>query len=166
MITVKPEELLEKSKDDVFDVGAQKFYFEKLRPYMQDMLLTCRTDGELIRTIEKVINASDSFCQAEQYEELSDTYSVLLKGITDRAYFSTRPMRKAPEQEKEKVRELIAKVNDLLLILKYEKSAPPKEKYFKERVGYLSPNGENEDFVHRNMKTLNEAKPKERIPNI
>ena len=166
MISVRPDDLLEKTKDDVLDIGAQKFYFEKLRPYMQDMLLTCRTDGELIRTLEKVINASDSFCQAENYTELADTYTVLLKGITDKTYFVTGPIRKATEEEKNKVRELITKVNDLLLILRYEKPAVAKEKSVKERIGYNSPNGENEDYAKRNIKTLTEANPKDRIPNI
>lgn len=166
MISVRPDDLLEKSKDDVLQIGAHKFYFEKLRPYMQDMLLTCKTDGELIRTLEKVVNASDSFCQAEDWVNLADTYTVLLRGITDRAYFSTGPIRKAPEEEKNKVRELITKVNDLLLILKYEKPTEAKPKAVRERIGYISPNGENMDFAKRNMKTLNEAKPKERIPNI
>ena len=166
MLAVRPDDALEKTKSDVLEIGAQKFYFTNLRPYMQDMLLTCRTDGELIRTLEKVINASDSFCQAEQYEELADTYSVLLKGITDRSYFVTGPIRKATEEEKNKVRDLITKVNDLLLILKYEKSAPKKEKVVRERLGYLSPNGENMDFATRNMTTLTATNPKERIPNI
>lgn len=166
MITVRPDDLLEKSKDEVLEIGAQKFYFDKLRPYMQDMLLTCKTDGELVRTLEKVINASDSFCQAHQYSELADTYTVLLKGITDRSYFVTGPIRKATEEEKNKVRELIKKINDLLLIIRYEKPVPKKEKVIKERIGYISPNGENMDYAEHNMEMLNEAKPKERIPNI
>lgn len=165
MITVKPEEaMVTEKKKDLLEVGVQDFYFNKLRPYMQDMLLTCRTDGELIRTLEKVINASDSFCQAKNNTELAETYQVLLTGITDKSYFVTGPARRAPEEEKAKIRDLVTKINDLLLIIKCEPPVELKEKKLRGRIGY-SPSGENQDYSTHNMQSLNIPQPQKRIPN-
>lgn len=166
MMSVRPEEAVTtEKKKDLLDVGVQEFYFDKLRPYMQDMLLTCRTDGELTRTLEKVVNASDSFCQAKDYAQLYETYQVLLTGITDKSYFSTGPARKAPEEEKNKIRELVTKINDLFLIIKCEPVEVAEKETTRERIGY-SPSGENEDYMTHNMKSLNTPQPKNRIPNV
>lgn len=166
MISIKPEEVVAtEKKKDLLDIGVQDFYFHKLRPFMQNMLLTCRTDGELIRTLEKTINASDSFCQAKKNKELAETYDVLLTGITDKSYFSTGPAHKAPEEEKNKIRELATKINDLLLIIKCDPGEPVEKETTRERIGY-SPNGENMDYAMHNMQSLNIPQPKKRIPNV
>lgn len=166
MITVRPDEMVAtERKKDLLDVGVQDFYFNKLRPYMQDMLLTCRTDGELIRTLEKVINASDSFCQSKDNVQLAETYQVLLAGITDKSYFVSGPARRAPEEEKAKIRDLVTKVNDLLLIIKCEPPVEPVEKKQRDRIGY-SPSGENVDYSTHNMKALSAPQPQKRIPNV
>lgn len=157
-------ELQRKAKEHL-QVNASDFYFDKVRPFIQEMLLKCKTDGELIRTLEKVINASDSFCIQKDYMNLIDSFTTLEVAITDKNYFNG-VMKKAPEAEKEMVRELIEKISDLRMIIKCETPVEPEEKITKERLNYNSPVGENEDFVAHNMKTLNEPNPKNRIPNV
>lgn len=157
-------ELQRKAKDHL-QVSANDFYFDKVRPFMQEMLLKCRTDEELIRTLEKVVNASDSFCIQKDYENLMESFTTLEIAITDKNYFNG-VMKKAPEAEKEMVRELIEKISDLRMIVKCETPVEPEEKTTKERLNYNSPVGENEDFVVHNMKTLSEPNPKNRIPNV
>lgn len=169
-ITNQTYEELQKETKGYLDVSASEFYFDKVRPFMEDMLLTCKTDEELIRTIEKVINASDSFCIQKDYEKVADSFYVLEKAITDKSYFNG-VMRKAPEQEKEMVRELIGKISDLRMIIKCEPPYTPKEKEVKERLNYEpprgnSPIGENKDYDAHNMKVLTEPNPKPRIPNV
>ena len=167
-ITVQNE--YEKSKTGYLDIGANDYYFGKLRPFMKDMLLKCKTDGELLRTIDKVINASDSFCAKKDYVSVAESFDVLQTAITDKNYFNG-VMKKAPEAEKEMVRELITKISDLRMIIKCEEPYIPEEKKLKDRLNYEppkdnSPVGENKDYDTHNMKVLNEPNPKQRIPNV
>lgn len=155
---------MEKQRKGYLDINAKEFYFDKMRPFLEEMLMKCNTDAELTRTIYKVINASDSFCQKGEYDLLAESFDVLETAITDKNYFNG-VMKKAPEAEKEMVRELIGKITDLRMIIKCEPKQEIEEKPSKERIGY-SPIGENEDYAHRNMKTLSEPNPKMRIPNV
>ena len=160
----------EKETKGLLDINANDFYFDKVRPHMQEMLLKCKTDGELLRTLEKVINAADSFCIQGNYEMVAESFDVLQIAITDKSYFAG-VMSKAPEAEKEMVRDLITKISDLRMIIKCEPPFQPKEKKTKDRLNYEpsrngSPVGENKDFDVRNMKTLNTPNPKQRIPNV
>ena len=94
---------LERNSKGLLDVSASDFYFDKVRPHMQEMLLKCKTDKELIRTIEKVINAADSFCVQNNYGMVAESFDVLEVAIKDKSYFAG-VMSKAPEVEKEMVR--------------------------------------------------------------
>lgn len=160
---------LERDSKGLLDISASEFYFEKVRPHMQEMLLKCRTDKELIRTIEKVINSADSFCVQGNYEMVATSFDTLQVVITDRNYFNG-VMSKAPEAEKEMVRDLITKISDLRMIIKCEPPYEAKPKQIKDRLNYErkanSPIGENKDYDIHNMKVLNESSPKKRIPNI
>lgn len=169
-ITNKEYNELQKETKGYLDVSAEDFYFDKVRPLMQTMLLQCKTDGELIRTIEKVINAADSFCVQKDYTNVAESFFTLEVAITDKNYFNG-VMRKAPESEKEMVRDLISKISDLRMIIKCEPPQTPKEKEVKERLNYEpprgnSPIGENKDYDIHNMKVLTEPNPKQRIPNV
>ena len=169
-ITQQSYNEIQKESKGYLDISASEFYFDKIRPLMQDMLLKCKTDGELLRTLEKVINASDSFCIKKDYASVADSFDVLETAITDNNYFNG-VMRKAPEAEKEMVRELISKITDLRMIIKCEPDYVPKVEKLRERLNYEkpkmnSPIGENMDYCIHNMKVLNEPNPKQRIPNV
>lgn len=147
------------------DVNTTDYYFNKMRPYLKEMYMKCKTDGELLRTIEKIINAADSFCQAKDYTSVAESFNAIEAVITRDTYFN-KAMKNAPEAEKEMVRGLISKIADLRMIIKCEPPIEPKEKKEVQRIGYQSPIGENEDFATHNMKKLTEPKPKQRIPNV
>ena len=87
-ITESDYENLQKQQKGLLDIDTQGFYFDNIRPFMKDMLLTCKTDKELLRTIEKVINASDSFCNDKNYEALNESFDILDTAITDANYFN------------------------------------------------------------------------------
>ena len=78
-------------------------------------------------------------------------------------------MKKATESEKQLVRELAEKISDLRMIIKCEPVIERPQEKIRERIGYVkndfSPNGENEDYVFRNMSELTKPNPKPRIPN-
>lgn len=160
---------LEKTAKGYLDVSAYDFYFKKVRPFMQEMLLKCKTDGELLRTLEKVMNAGDSLCMKKDYVRLMEEFEVLETAINDKNYFNG-VMKKAPETEREMVRELAVKITDLRMIAKCEEPYVESEKPTKDRLNYNksinSPGGENADYITHNMKNLNQAVPRKRIPNI
>lgn len=157
-------------KENLLEISAADFYFDTMRPYLQEMLLKCRTDGELGRTIEKVINSADSFCARKDFNMLAQSFDTLEIGITDKNYFNG-VMKKAPEEERQMVRSLIEKISDLRMIIQCEEPQTPNEPPKRERIGYRessasSPNGENEDYSTHNMNNLNQPKPGRRIPNV
>lgn len=154
----------EARKENPLEITASDFYFDTMRPHLEKMLATCRTDPELIRTIEKVINAADSFCAAKNYEALSESFDVLNTAITDKTYFNGA-MKRGSEEEKSMVRDLATKISDMRMIIQCEPPVTPETPSVKERLNYSSPIGENQDFGSHNMKNLNTPQPKRRIPN-
>lgn len=162
---------LEKEDKGLLEVSASDFYFDKVRPYMQDMLLTCRTDEELLRTIDKIINSGDSYCIRKEYKLLIQSFDTFNKAVNNRDYFSG-VIKQAPEEEKEKIRKLIELVNDLALIVQCEKPNIPVESQPKERIDYNPPTGGNKGegynstHLEHNMKNLSEPILKQRIPNV
>lgn len=154
----------EARKDNPLDISASDYYFDTMRPFLDKVLTTCRTDPELVRTVEKVINAADSFCAAKDYANLSDSFEVLYTAITDKAYFNGA-IKRGTEEEKSLIRSLATKISDMRMIIQCEPPVTPPTPVIKERLNYTSPIGENSDFTSHNMKKLNEPHPKKRIPN-
>lgn len=157
-------DLTDKNQKNLLEIGAEQFYFDKLRPYMVDMQLKCKTDEILNRSIDKVINSCDSLCINKNYNDMLDVLDIIMIPIMDKNYFEIGAMKRATENEKNIIRELITKIQDLKLILKYEEVPSKEEKQPKERLDY-SPNGENQSFSTHNMKELSKPNPKRRIPN-
>lgn len=158
------------NNDSPWNISAEDYYFNTMRPYLDEMFMKCRTDEELGRTIQKVMNQGDTACVRKDYEHLAEAFDTIEVAITDKNYFNG-VMKKAPEAEKDLVRGLTEKITNLRTIIKCEQpgEAAPEQK--KERIGYRpgtssSPIGENEDFGSHNMASLNKPEPKTRIPNV
>jgi hypothetical protein len=171
MITEANYAEVEKARLGSLEIGAEDYYFKTLRPYMQDMMRTCKTDPELYRTLDKVINATDGLCTHKKYQEIIDELAVLQKVITDVSYFNNGAIKRASEEEKNKVRDLISKVSDFIMIIKCEPPYTPTETKTRERLDYQpaydnSPNGENMGYREHNMKNLTKPIPQKRIPNV
>lgn len=147
-----------------FDIPANEYYFDKFRPYLEEVYEKSTSDEELCRTIRKAINAADTACVRGNYEGLSEAFDVLYVGITDKNYFNGISMQKATEEEKKLIRGIAEKIVDLRTIIKCEPAEETKPEKIRERLNY-SPNGENLDFDSHNMAELNKCEPKQRIPN-
>lgn len=155
----------ERNRRGLLEIDTETYYFETLRPYIQEMMRTCKTDGELYRTLDKVVNVVDSLCARREFSRIPDELSTLNKAISDRNYFNG-VMKKAPEAEKEMVRQLIGKLSDFIMIIKCEPVDKASKKEIKPRLDYNSPNGENMSYSTHNMKELNKKTEQRRIPNI
>lgn len=168
-ITMQDYNELEKESKGLLDINTNDFYFNTVRPLMEKITLKYKTDRELIRTLEKVINAADTFCIKKDYQNFIESFEVLQAVITSSNYFYG-VMSKATEEEKQAVRDLISKLDDLSMIVQCEDPYVPEEKKTRDRLNYREPNqsspiGENMDYINHNMKILNESNPKKRIPN-
>lgn len=155
----------ERGRRGILDIDTEQYYFDNLRPYMQEMMKTCKADGELYRTLDKVVNAVDSLCVRKQFKKIPDEIEVLNIAINDRNYFNG-PMKRAPESEKEMVRTLSSKLSDFLMIIKCEPDDVAVEPSIKERLDYHSPSGENMAYATHNMKELGKPIERMRIPNV
>lgn len=170
MITDKNYVEAEKARRGILEINTEEYYFGKLRPFMKEVMAVCKTDPELYRTLDKVINETDGLCAAKEYPRIIEAFSVLNNAITDLNYFNG-VMQKASEEEKKKVRELISKIADFFMIVKCEEPVEKPEKKTKDRLDYKksfedSPIGENMGYREHNMKKLNEPNPGKRIPNV
>lgn len=155
----------ERGRRGILDIDTEHYYFDNLRPYMQEMMNTCKTDEQLYRTLDKVVNAVDSLCVRKQFKQIPDEIEVLNIAINDRNYFNG-PMKRAPESEKEMVRKLSSKLSDFLMIIKCEPDDVAVEPSTKERLDYHSPSGENMTYATHNMKELVKPIERMRIPNV
>lgn len=167
-IAVKPEDVNQKSSP--LDINANEYYFKNLRPYMEDMLFHCKTDGELIRSITKIINTTDSKIIVNDFDAVAEDIVPTLRVLKDDSYFVSGPLRKATEEEKQTVRKFKEKLNDFMLILKAEERIPKEESVKRERLNYDASIdggiGGNADYQEHNMSKLNEPHPKKEIPNL
>ena len=76
---------LQKQQRGLLEINTQDYYFKNIRPFMKDMLLKCKTDGELLRTIEKVINAGDVYEGNFIFGMITNSLSIGgIKNITGR----------------------------------------------------------------------------------
>ena len=71
--------LSKKEKKGYLEITSQDFYFNQVRPYMEEMTLKCKTDEELLRTLDKVINAADSFVIRQNWVDLSESFELEVK---------------------------------------------------------------------------------------
>jgi len=156
---------IQRQQNSVLNINAVTYYFEKLRPALMDFNKTYHTDRELNRTIIEVMNRADSAAARNQYSLLAESYVNLLSNIQDRSYFTQESIRFAPEEEKEAIKDLIVKFNDLSMILKYEKEEEPEEPKIRERLNYNPPNGGYQGYNLDDISNRGPKPNKERIPN-
>ena len=156
---------IQKQQSGLLNVNAMKYYFETLRPTFLEFNKTYHTDRELNRTIVEVMNRADSAIVDKRFRDLEDSYANLLSGIQDRSYMTAGPMRYGSDAEKKSVVNLIEKLNDFSLILKYEQDPEKEKKPIKDRINYQPPNG---GIMGYNLDDISNRGPKpnrERIPN-
>ena len=156
---------IQKQQNGLLNIDAVKYYFENLRPALESFNKTYHTDRELNRTIVEVINKADSAATEKRYRDLEDAYANMLAGVRDKSYMTAGPMRYGSDAEKQAVIELIEKLSDLSVILKYEREPQKEEHNIRERLNYQPPNG---DIGGYNLDDLSNRGPKEnreRIPN-
>ena len=163
-------------RTSVLDITADKMYNETLRPMMQDMLIRCKTDPEVTRTLDKIMNALDGFLKENTVDSLSnanETIQPALKVLMADTYYRDGALRRASDEEVKTVKEFAQKLSDLSMLLRIEidNHEPEPEEQPKERIDYITPHGvgtagENNEWKTHNIKTLNEPHPAKRLPNL
>ena len=167
-LTIEQNIELQKRQNNLLNVDAVKFYFDSLRPMLLDFNTTYHTDRELNRTIVEVMNKADSAACERRFNDLAESYENLMSCIQSKNYTISGPMRYGSDAEKKAVDDLINKINDFSLLLKYENEEPKPEHKIKDRINYKQPS--NDGLMGYNLDDLSNRGPKpelqkERIPN-
>ena len=151
----------------LLEIGAEDFYFKKLRPDLIKFNETYHTDRELNRTIGEVINKVDSAIIDKRFSDVSEAYSNLLEGINDKNYTISGPMRYGTEEEKQAIRDINGKFSDFSMILEYEKEPEKVKPPIRERLNYREPdpNGNSNGYNLDDLSNRGPKENKERIPN-
>lgn len=167
MPLTQEDQTLLNNPGNLLEIGAVKYYFDKLRPELVSFNKTYHTDRELNRTIVEVMNKMDSAATDKRFEDMKDSYSNLLSGVNNRTYFISGPMRYGSDMEKQAVTNLIDKFNDLSMILQYEKESEKVKPEIKERINYHEPdpNGNTNGYNLDDLSNRGPKENRERIPN-
>jgi hypothetical protein len=164
-MTSEDHEKSQKELNNVLNISADKYYFDKVRVKLIEFNKTYHTDRELNRTITEVINRADSAAVAKNYTDLEESYQNMFSCITSKGYDTIGPMRYGSEKEKDAVKEIISMINDLTMILRYEKEPEKEEHKIRERLNYREPNGNNPGYNLDDLSNRGPKPNKERIPN-
>lgn len=166
------EELKNRKPSSLLDIGADDYWCKTLRTNINDFRANYHTDEQLSRTLDKIVNEVDGLVTNKEYNRINDSFESLITTVerSRGAYYKKGSFKDASDEEKDKLRELMSKVNDFRLILEYETTPEKEEKKIKPRINYQEPNGNMpgknlDDFSNR----LNYGAPKQtrpRIPNI
>lgn len=151
-----------KNTNVILEIMPEDYYFDTLKPLMDDMYMNCRYDGELTRTLEKLTNDANQYAVTKDYEKLGESFDVILKVITDKGYQKSNLYVRASQEEKNMVQEFNKSVQELLMIIKCTKSEPIIDKLeTRQRIGYNSLTGANEI-----LKSETPKQERSRIPNL
>ena len=159
----------EQKKTGMLDIDSKQFYWDKLRPLINDYQMKYSSDPELNKTFMKMLNTADSATQNDDIDLVVESMGVFNKAVTDKSYMQ-RHMKTATDEEKQMIEDIFKKVSDLLLIIQSEGKRKKKEVETKERLNYIPSEdnyfgGTNGDFKQRNMSTLNDGEPVNQILN-
>ena len=147
----------------IMDINSDEYWFNTLRPYMNDILSLNTSDRELNRTIEKIINITDTLMMQNRTKEIPKEFDVLRTVTLDRNYFVNGPMKGAPEEQKKLVKELNGKIDDFMLIIEVDPQMIPDAPVKPKRIDWE--NGKSESYLTHNIKELKKPIGIKRIPN-
>lgn len=150
------------------EIGANEYWFDKLRPVLIDFNSKFHTDLELNRTIHETINHCDGMVAREKWSKVPDTYDSLLAVIRQPQYTISGPLRYGSDEEKKALTDIIDKFNNFSMILKYEPAdKKPKKAENRERLNYKPPYGGQQGYNLDDTSNLGPRPPKadDRIPN-
>ena len=162
----------QKKDRGVLEVTAMDYYFEKLRPDIEDFNKNYHTDLELNKALLEVINHADSLIAVNRYLDFMEEFDRMLSVVNGKNYLKQH-MADATSEEKEALSEIKQKIENIRLIIMSDNNpVEEEEKPKRERLNYQEPNGEirghnKDDLSNRLYNHDFEAdKDKLRIPNI
>lgn len=144
---------------DVLNIMPETFYTDTLKPAMDEVLLKCKYDEELLRTVDKAMNTANSAVARKDYHELAESFDVLVSVLNNSGYLNGKLYAKAKESEKEMIAKMLQNISDLLVIIKFTKPEEKEEAKPRERIGYDAKTKENK------IKEKEAIESRPRIPN-
>lgn len=108
----------------MFNTDSTEIWEKEVRPFVEEVIKTCRTDEVLVSTLENLLNHVDSdiICKRNFSFRLDPIVNVL----NAKTYY-TGTLRNAYQEEIKTVKELHEKISTLNKIVKHEYSYRPQE---------------------------------------
>lgn len=154
----------------LLDISAEEFWYKTLVPAINDFNTNYHSDINLNKTLKGIVNKGSSFIVREKYLDLQELFDPLFFVIESSNFGKVGDFKNAEKDEREALVELVNKINDLKLILEYEKPHEKEAPEIRERLNYEPPNGvvagHNTDDLSNRLYYQKELKPKQRIPNV
>ena len=134
------------TNNNPLEITPEVYYFDKIKPLLDEMLGRIKFDPVLITTIEEVINKANTHAVHKDYDALVNSVSPLTMVLLNSKsqYLKTRIYTTASTEEKALVEKLAKELQQLLTICQFSKSdKAPKENKVRPRLGYDEETGQN-----------------------
>ena len=135
------------------EITLTEYYLNTLRPYLDEMMINCKFDVILIKSLEHAKMRLDEYISKKQTKivlnEMSDVLQSLLVVIESPEYLKNQ-LKRATSKEQEFVHTFITKLHDMSMIIRY--TEPEKEEAktpLKNRIGYDATARQNENVVYQ-----------------
>lgn len=121
------------------EIMPEQYYFDKIKPLLEEMLGKIKFDPVLVSTIEEVINQANTHAVHKNYDELVNAINPLTMVLLNSKsqYLKTKIYSTASTEEKALVEKLASELQQLLTICQFSKTEKTvKEDKVRPRLGY------------------------------
>lgn len=121
------------------EIMPEQYYFDKVKPLLDEMFGKIKFDPVLVSTVEEVMNKANAYAVHKDYDNLVESMNpltiVLLNSKSQ--YLKTKIYSTASTEEKALVEKLASELQQLLTICQFSKSEKTvKEDKVRPRLGY------------------------------
>lgn len=121
------------------EIMPEQYYFDKVKPLLDEMFGKIKFDPVLVSTVEEVINKANTYAVHKDYENLVESMNPLTMVLLNSKsqYLKTKIYSTASTEEKALVERLANELQQLLTICQFSKSEKTvKEDKIRPRLGY------------------------------
>jgi hypothetical protein len=121
------------------EIMPEQYYFDKVKPLLDEMFGKIKFDPVLVSTIEEVINKANAHAVHKEYEEFVEDFNPLTMVLLDSKsqYLKTKIYTTASAEEKTLVEKLSNEIQQLITICKFSKTEKiDKKEKVRPRLGY------------------------------
>lgn len=121
------------------EIMPEQYYFDKVKPLLDEMFGKIKFDPVLVSTVEEVMNKANAYAVHKDYDNLVESMNPLTMVLLNSKsqYLKTKIYSTASTEEKALVEKLASELQQLLTICQFSKSEKTvKEDKVRPRLGY------------------------------